>query len=110
MFLWDFSPVPSSCPPLGGKSNAFVGVNSGARVDVQVCGSVQSPVLCLCPKCVRCDELLTIEPISFSCSDLVEVRESYPGAQSQCALFQEVSTERISDFLKEINIFGKMWT
>ena len=47
MFLCDFSTVPSLCPPLGGESDAFVGVGASARVDVRVCGSVQSPVPCL---------------------------------------------------------------
>ena len=45
--------------------------------------------------CIGCDELLTIEHILLTCSDLIEIRESHFTAQSHslCVLFQEISSE-----------------
>ena len=60
------------------------------------------------PVCIGCDELLTYEHILLTCSDFIEIRESHFTAQSQCVLFQEISPEKIFNFLKEINIFGKI--
>ena len=58
--------------------------------------------------CIGCDELLTIEQILLTCSNFIEIRESHFTAQSLCVLFQEISPEKIFNFLKEINIkFGK---
>ena len=54
--------------------------------------------------CIGCDELLTIEQILLTCSDLTEIRESPFTAQSLCVLFQDVPPEKIFNFLKEINI------
>ena len=53
--------------------------------------------------CIGCDELLTIKHILLTCSDLTEIRQSHLRE-----LFQEISPEKIFNFLKEINIFGKM--
>ena len=60
------------------------------------------------PMCIGCDELLTVEHILLTCSDLIEIRESQFTTQSLRVLFQEVSPEKIKkkNFLKEINIFG----
>jgi len=58
------------------------------------------------PVCIGCDEVLTIEHILLTCSDLIEIRESHFTAQSLCMLFQDIPPE-IFYFLKEINIFGK---
>ena len=43
----------------------------------------------------------------FSLSDLTEIRESHLTAQSLRVLFQDISPEKFSTFLKEINIFEK---
>ena len=56
------------------------------------------------PMCIGWDELLTIEHILLTCSDLIEIRESHSTAQSLCVSFQEISPE-VFNFLKEINIF-----
>ena len=40
------------------------------------------------PMCIGWDELLTIEHILLTCSDLIEIRESHSTAQSLCVLFQ----------------------
>ena len=36
--------------------------------------------------CIGCDELLTIEDILLTCSDLTEIRESHFTAQSLCVV------------------------
>ena len=50
------------------------------------------------PVCIGCDKHLTIEHILLTCSDFIEIRESHFTA----------SPEKIFNFLKEINIFGKI--
>ena len=58
--------------------------------------------------CMGCDELLTIKHILLTCSDLIGIRQSHFTAQSLDELFQEISHEKIFNFLKEINIFEKI--
>ena len=60
--------------------------------------------------CIGCDELLTIEQILLTCPDLIEIRESHFTAQSLCVLLHKISPEKIFNFLKEINIYGKIST
>ena len=63
------------------------------------------------PMCIGCDELLTTEHILLSTSsDFTEIRESHFTAQSLRVLFPEISPEKIFNFLKEINIFRKIYT
>ena len=57
--------------------------------------------------CIGCDQHLTIEHILLTCSDFIEMRESHFTALSLRMLFQDISPE-IFNFLKEINIFGKL--
>ena len=57
--------------------------------------------------CMGCDEPLTIKHILLTSSDLTEIRESPFTAPALRVLFQEISPEKIFNFLKEINIFGK---
>ena len=57
--------------------------------------------------CISCDELLTIKHILLTCSDLIEIGQSHLTAQSRGELFQEISPEKIFNFLKEIRIFGE---
>ena len=59
------------------------------------------------PVCIGCDELLTVEHILLTCSDLIEIRESHFIAQSLRVLFQ-ISPEKIFNFLKEISVFGNI--
>ena len=44
----------------------------------------------------------------FTCSDFIEIRESHFTAKSLRMLFQDISPEKIFNFLKEINISGKI--
>ena len=60
------------------------------------------------PMCIGCDQHLAIEHILLTCSDFIEMRESHFTAQSLRMLFQDISPEKIFNFLKEINIFGKI--
>ena len=48
--------------------------------------------------CIGCDELLTIKHILLTCSDLIEIRQSYFAAQSLHELFQEILLEKIFNF------------
>ena len=59
------------------------------------------------PMCIRCDKRLTIEHILLTCSDLIEIRESHFTAKPLPMLFKDISPEKIFNFLKVINIFGK---
>ena len=58
--------------------------------------------------CIGCDKPLTMEHILLTCSDFIETREIHFTAKSLRMLFQDISTEKIFNFLKEINIFGKI--
>ena len=60
------------------------------------------------PVYIGCNERLSIEHILITCSDFMETKESYFTAQSLRVLFQEMSLEKIFNFLKEINIFDKI--
>ena len=57
------------------------------------------------PMCIGYDELLTIQHILLSCSELTEIREGHCTAQSLHVFFRRFHLRR---FLKEINMFGKM--
>ena len=59
------------------------------------------------PMCIGCDKRLTVEHILLTCSDFTEIRESHFTAKSLRMLFQDILPEKIFNFLKEINIFGK---
>ena len=45
------------------------------------------------PMRIGCDELLTVEHISLTCSDLIGIRENHFTAQSLRVLFQDISPE-----------------
>ena len=72
------------------------------------------------PACIRCDQHLTLKNILLNCSyfigwlaakhqltysDLIEMRASHFTDQSLRMLFQDISPEKIFNFLKDINIF-----
>ena len=59
------------------------------------------------PMCIGCDQHLAIEHILRTCSDFIEMRERHFAAKSLRMLFTDISPEKIFNFLKEINIFGK---
>ena len=52
--------------------------------------------------------LFRLEHILLTCSDLIEIRESHFTAKSLRMLFKDISPEKMFNFLKEINIFGKI--
>ena len=60
------------------------------------------------PVCIKCDKHLTIEHILLTCSDFIEIRESHFTAKSLRMLFQDISPEKIFNFLKEIHICGNL--
>ena len=60
------------------------------------------------PMCIGCDKRLTIEHILLTCFDFIEIRESHFTTKSLRTLFQDILPEKIFNFLKEINILGKI--
>ena len=52
------------------------------------------------PVCIGCDKRLTTEHILLTCSDFIEIRESHVTAKSLRMLFQDISPEKIFNFLK----------
>ena len=52
------------------------------------------------PMCIGCDKRLTLEHILLTCSDFIEIRESHFTAKSLRMLFQDISPEKIFNFLK----------
>ena len=50
--------------------------------------------------CIGCDELLTIQHILLTCSSFIDIRQNHFTAQSLLVLFQEISPEKIFNFLK----------
>ena len=52
------------------------------------------------PVCIGCDKCLTIAHILLTCSDFIEIRESHFIANSLRVLFQDISPEKIFNFLK----------
>ena len=58
--------------------------------------------------CIGYDNRLTVEHILLTCSDFIEIRESHFTAKSLRMLLQDILPEKIFNFLKEINIFGKI--
>ena len=57
--------------------------------------------------CIRCDECFTGEHILLNCSDLIQTRVELQLSQHVVVVFKEVSMEKIFNYLKAINIFGK---
>jgi len=50
-----------------------------------------------------------MEHILLTCLDFIEMRESHFTTQPLRILFQDISPEKIFNFLKEINIFRKIY-
>ena len=57
-----------------------------------------------------CDWLVVVGWFLLTCSDHIEITESHFAAQSLRVSFQDISPEKIFNFLKEINILGKIKT
>ena len=57
------------------------------------------------PVCIGGDKRLTIEHNLLTCSDFIETRESHFTAKSLRMLFKDISSQKIFNFLKEINVF-----
>ena len=54
------------------------------------------------PICIGCNKRLTIEHILPTCSDFIEIRDNHFTVKSLRMLFQDISPEKIFNFLKEI--------
>ena len=55
--------------------------------------------------CIGCDKRLTVVHILLTCSDFIEMRERAILQLSLRMLFQDISCDKIFNFLKEIYIF-----
>ena len=53
-------------------------------------------------------QLLSIDPILRTCSDFTETKERCFPARSLKILFEDISLDYIFEYLKEINIFGRL--
>ena len=58
--------------------------------------------------CMACDEQLTMKHILLFSSDLIEIRERHFTAQSLWIVLHNTSLNNIFNFLKEVNIFGRL--
>ena len=61
------------------------------------------------PVCIGCDENLTIEHILLDCWDFYDIRRKHYSAENLKVLFRDVPPDKIFDFLREINVFNKIW-
>ena len=57
------------------------------------------------PKCVACDEVLSVKHILLYCADLIEIRRRHYTSVSMKQLFRDVPPDVIFNFLREINIY-----
>ena len=60
------------------------------------------------PVCVACHVVTRVKHILVECADLTKIRDDFFLEKSLFSLFQNVSPERLSEFLKEIGIFKKI--
>ena len=58
--------------------------------------------------CLECEAVITVKYILIECADLLEVRKKYFEERPLYSLFQNVSLEKIFDYLKEIGMFCKV--
>ena len=61
------------------------------------------------PVCIGCDENLTIEHILLHCWDFYDIRRKHYSAENLKVLFRDIPPDKIFDFLREINVFNKIW-
>ena len=58
--------------------------------------------------CIACNERLTMKHILLFSSDLIEIRERHFTAQSLWIVLHNTSSNNIFNFLKEVDIFGRL--
>ena len=60
------------------------------------------------PKCIACNEPLTVKHILLDCVDHTPARQKYFDVDSMATLFNTVKLESVFDFLKETNLCKKI--
>ena len=60
------------------------------------------------PECTACQEIYSVRHALIDYTDLGLIRPRFYSVQYMKALFDTVSVERISSFVKEINLFSKI--
>ena len=60
------------------------------------------------PFCHACDNPFTVKHILVECSDFTYIRNKYYTTTDVHTLFREVNSSKITEYLKEINLFDKI--
>ena len=61
------------------------------------------------PQCVGCDAPFTIHYFLLECDDFSQIIHKYYQVHNMKQLFQDISVDNSMMFLKEINIFNKIY-
>ena len=80
------------------KLNAFIFV----RYDGDILKNEQAPF------CIPCNELFTVKHFLITCAEFNYIRTKYFNVKTIKELFDNISTKKILDFLKEIRLFNKI--
>ena len=60
------------------------------------------------PFCISCNEPFTVKHFLITCSEFYHIRKKYYTAKSVKELFSDTPSDKIIQFLKEINLFNKL--
>ena len=60
------------------------------------------------PQCVGCDAPLTVRHFLLECSDFAQVRNYCFHVDNMKVLFQDIHSDSIMTFLRQINLFNKI--
>ena len=60
------------------------------------------------PFCIPCNELFTVKHFLITCAELNHIRTKYFNIKTVKDLLNDVPTNKIIDFLKEIGLFNKL--
>ena len=59
------------------------------------------------PFCISCNESFTVKHFLITCTEFNHIRKKYYTAKTVKELFYDISSDKIINFLKEINLFNK---
>ena len=57
------------------------------------------------PKCIPCNDIITVKHILIDCVDLASIRTKYFNQPTLKDLFTNVDVDRILNFIKEVGIY-----
>ena len=61
------------------------------------------------PECTACQEIYSVRHVLIGCIDLGLIRPRFYTVPDMKTLFDTVSVDRIVSFVKEVNLFTKIW-